>query len=164
VDVYAPKVLQHAEGRRQDEGPDPRRLEAPARARSPSLRAMRSRRSSRPGRGQGKPLERCVRDWGAFRAMLADAVDRGHLAAIPMARRPEPIRKLQGNKRVRYLGQRDTDEERAAGKGEEVRFGKALAAFASHQALEAETSYDSLPGWRLQPGCAAARSSASPRR
>src|SRR5438105_2868630 len=59
-----------------------------------------------------------LRDWSAFRAMLADAVDRGHLAAVPTVRRPEPIRKLRGNQRVRYLGQRDTEEERAAKNGE----------------------------------------------
>ncbi len=74
-----------------------------------------------------------LRDWSSFRAMLADAVDRGHLAAIPMARRPEPIRKGKGNQRVRWLGQFDKDEELAHGAGELKRFTKALEVFTSNE-------------------------------
>jgi len=131
VDVYAPKVLQHAKGGVRTKARilaawKPLLGAAIAQLTRDAIEKVLATR-----KGAGKAAGTLIRDWGAFRAMLADAVDRGHLAAIPMARRPEPIRKLQGNKRVRYLGQRDTDEERAAGKGEEVRFGKALAAFAS---------------------------------
>lgn len=76
-----------------------------------------------------KAMGTLLRDWSAFRALLADAVDRGHLAALPMARRPEPIRKGKGNQRVRWLGQFDA-EDLAADKGERKRFEDALEAFA----------------------------------
>jgi integrase len=74
-----------------------------------------------------------LRDWGAFRAMLADAVDRKVMVAIPMARRPEPIRKLRGNQRVRWLGQHDTAEQLASKTDERSRFTEALAAFAGSE-------------------------------
>ena len=74
----------------------------------------------------GKSAGTLLRDWSGFRALLADAVDRGVLSAIPMARRPEPIRRMQGNQRVRWLGQLDKPEEIAAKKDERTRFSKAL--------------------------------------
>jgi integrase len=58
----------------------------------------------------GKAAGTLLRDWAAFRALLADAVDRNALAAIPMARRPEPIRMTRGNERVRWLGKHDTED------------------------------------------------------
>src|SRR2546422_5034690 len=74
-----------------------------------------------------------LRDWSAFRAMLADAVDRNYLAAMPLARRPEPLRGLHDEPRVRWLGENDTEEEIAKGEGERARFFKALKAFESDE-------------------------------
>ena len=75
-----------------------------------------------------------LRDWSAFRALLADAVDRGHLAAVPVNKRPMPIRKGKGNQRVRWLGQPDTEEQLAEPEtGERRRFDKALEAFTSNE-------------------------------
>lgn len=75
-----------------------------------------------------KKMGTLLRDWSAFRAMLADAVDRKHLTAVPLVRRPEPIRKGKGHKRVRWLGQHDP-EHVAQGQDERSRFNAALEAF-----------------------------------
>lgn len=74
-----------------------------------------------------------LRDWNPFRAMLADAVDRGYLAALPVVRRPKPIRGLRDEPRVRWLGENDTEEEVARTEGERVRFFRALDAFQSDE-------------------------------
>jgi len=50
--------------------------------------------------------------------LLADAVDRGYLAAMPVRRRPEPIRGLHDEPRIRWLGENDTAEELAKGTGD----------------------------------------------
>ena len=110
-DVYDPKVLQHAKGGAAtkarllgEKGGTWKTLLGDPLAqltRDAIEKALADRKEA------GKSAGTLLRDWSAFRAMLADAVDRGHLAAVPMARRPEPIRKLRGNQRVRYLGQRD---------------------------------------------------------
>jgi integrase len=63
------------------------------------------------------------RDWAVFRSMLADAVDRGKLAALPLQSKPEPLRGLGEEPRRRYMEQA---EERS-------RFFKALAAFDSEE-------------------------------
>jgi len=47
--------------------------------------------------------------------------------------------------RVRYLGQRDTDEERAAGKGERGALRERRSRAFAYQATGGGTSYDSLP-------------------
>src|SRR5439155_22368866 len=136
-DVYDPKVLQHAKGGAATKarilakkgGTWKPLLDMPLATitRDVIETALSDRKAA------GRKAGTLLRDWSAFRAMLADAVDRGHLAAIPMARRPEPIRKLQGDKRVRYLGQYDTDEDRVTNNGEAHRFEKALAAFQSDE-------------------------------
>jgi len=74
-----------------------------------------------------------LRDWNPLRAMLADAVDRGYLAGMPVTRRPEPIRGMQDEPRIRWLGENDTDEDLAKGTGERGRFFKALDAFESDE-------------------------------
>ena len=79
-------------------------------------------------KARGKAMGTLLRDWSAFRALLADAVDRGQLAAVPMAKRPMPIRKEKGNQRVRWLGQFDR-EDVAEGQDERSRFNEALKAF-----------------------------------
>ena len=79
-----------------------------------------------------------LRDWSSFRALMADAVDRGVMPAIPMARRPEPIRKLRGTQRVRWLGQLDTEKELANKQDERSRFVKALDAFTEVQSCSGD--------------------------
>lgn len=74
-----------------------------------------------------------LRCWNPFRAMLADAVDRGHLDKLPLPRRPEPLRGLQDEPRIRWLGENDTDAELASGDGERGRFFRALDAFQSDE-------------------------------
>lgn len=133
-DVYGPKVLQHAKcgvtarGRILAAWKPVLGLPIAHISRDAIEKVLADRKDA------GRKAGTLIRDWSAFRAMLADAVDRGHLAAIPMARRPEPIRKLQGNQRVRYLGQRDTDEDRAADAGEAERFDRTLAAWHFNEA------------------------------
>lgn len=132
-DVYEPKVLQHA----KDGAATRARILASWKpllgkpvaqvSRDAIEKVLADRKEAKKSAGT------LLRDWSAFRALMADAVDRGHLVAVPMARRPEPIRRLQGNKRVRYLGQHDTDEQRAKKDGEAERFEKALAAFKSDE-------------------------------
>jgi len=82
---------------------------------------------------EGKAMGTLLRDWAAFRALMADAVDRRHIAGVPMGRRPEPIRKGKGNQRVRWIGQRDSDEQIAEGTGEAKRLFDALDAFTSEE-------------------------------
>jgi integrase len=130
--VYAPKVLQHAKG-----GDD---TKARILAAWEPILGRPIAQISRDAielvlavrKDDGLKAGTLLRDWSAFRAMLADAVDRGHLAAIPMTRRPEPIRKLHGNKRIRYLGEKD-NEDTKPDVGECARFDKALAAFTSDE-------------------------------
>lgn len=74
----------------------------------------------------GKAAGTLLRDWSGFRALLAAAVDRGALAAMPMAKRPEPIRKTRGNQRVRWLGQFDAEDVKPDG-AERARFLAQLA-------------------------------------
>lgn len=148
--IYAPKVLAH----RKDGGKGPRPSRRPGKTLKPSGTWGRITSTWEPlldvqlgaltrdaiekvladRKAAGTKMGTLLRDWSAFRAMLADAVDRGHLAAVPMARRPEPIRKGKGNQRVRWLGQFDTDEQLAADAGEQTRFDRALAAHASNEA------------------------------
>ncbi len=71
------------------------------------------------------------RDWSILRGTLRHAVKHGHLAQLPMVSMPEALRGTTETKRVRYLGQMDTEEEIASGRGERVRFAEALAAFES---------------------------------
>jgi len=135
--TYEPRVLQHAKG-----GADTKArilfsweplLTSPIAqlTRDAIEKVLADRKAAEKPDGSRKTKNgTLLRDWSSFRAMLADAVDRGALAAIPMARRPEPIRKLRGNQRVRYLGQKD-DENTKPGEGEAERFEKALAAFQS---------------------------------
>jgi integrase len=146
TEVYGPKVLAHhkdggaPKARKPDADPKPSGTWArilfawepllPVELAALSRDAIEKMLAER--KAEGKQAGTLIRDWGALRALLADAVDRGHLAAVPMARRPEPIRKLQGNKRIRYLGQRDTPDT-APGEGEAERFAKALAAFTSDE-------------------------------
>src|SRR5439155_15844091 len=135
-DVYDPKVLQHAKGGAATKarilakkgGTWKPLLDMPLATitRDVIETALSDRKAA------GRKAGTILRDWSAFRAMLADAVDRGHLAAIPLARRPEPIRKLRGNQRVRYLGQKD-DENTKPGEGECARFDKALADWQSDE-------------------------------
>src|SRR5437667_2108 len=75
-----------------------------------------------------------LRHWNPLRALLVHAVDHGHLAALPMAGRPEPLRGLHDEPRVRWLGENDTEEELAKGTGERGRFFKALDKFESNEA------------------------------
>ncbi|MCA1825499.1 MAG: tyrosine-type recombinase/integrase [Myxococcales bacterium] len=145
--VYAPKVLAH----RKDGGKGPRVSPRTGKTLKPSGTWGRITSTWAPlldaqlGALQRDAIEKVLadrkvagtamgtllRDWSAFRAMLADAVDRGQLAAVPMARRPEPIRKGKGNQRVRWLGQFDTDEQLGKNEGERTRFTKSLEAFSS---------------------------------
>ena len=83
---------------------------------------------------QEKAIGTLLRDWAAFRALLSDAVDRKCLAAVPMSKRPMPIRGAKGAQRVRWLGQHDTEEEIAANEGERKRFFDALDEHTSNEA------------------------------
>jgi len=74
------------------------------------------------------------RIWNPFRKMLAHAAER---KAIPpelapdLLRRPDCLAGCRDKSRIRWLGERDTDEETAAGTGERKRFENALQAFTS---------------------------------
>jgi len=74
-----------------------------------------------------------LRHWNPLRAMLDHAVRRGYLAAMPTTGRPEPLRGLHDEPRVRWLGENDSDEEIAKGEGERARFFKALDKFESDE-------------------------------
>lgn len=73
-----------------------------------------------------------LRGWSGFRAMLAHAVDRGYLAAMPTPRRPEPLRGLHDEPRIRWIGQHDA-EDMPVEATERARFTKALEAHASKE-------------------------------
>src|SRR5207245_1014626 len=70
--------------------------------------------------------------WNQFRRMLRDADER---EAIPaelarkLLRRPDCLADCRDGSRVRWLGERDTDEEITAGAGERQRLDAALSAF-----------------------------------
>ncbi len=74
------------------------------------------------------------RTWNPFRKMLRHAAER---KAIPpelapeLLRRPDCLAGCRDKSRVRWLGERDTDEETAAVAGERKRFEDALRAFTS---------------------------------
>lgn len=141
ANVYGPKVLAHQKG-----GGAPTLTTAGSPATKPSGSWARILFSWKPildlpiaqlsrdqiekvladRKTEGMSAGTLLRDWSAFRALLADAVDRGVLAGIPMSRRPEPIRKTRGNQRIRWLGQHDTDAELANKTDERTRFSDAL--------------------------------------
>src|SRR4051812_6242154 len=137
--VYGPRVLAHRKdgGKPAKEGKKPSGTWARILAawepilnvQLPELTSDAIEKVLADRKAKHKKMGTLLRDWSAFRAMLADAVDRKHLAAIPMAKRPTPIRKGKGNQRVRWLGQHDP-EHVVAGQDERSRFNAALEAFA----------------------------------
>jgi integrase len=136
--VYAPEILAH----RKDGGcPDPEKKDDKGSGTFARINAAwkplldksltqitkaEIERTLAARKAKDKAAGTLHRDWTALRALLGDALERGHLSALPMTRRPEPIRKLRGNQRVRWLGQFDEKEPK--------RFEDALAA---HESAEA---------------------------
>jgi len=74
------------------------------------------------------------RTWNPFRKMLAHATERKALPpelAPELLRQPDCLAGCRDKSRVRWLGERDTDHETAAGTGERKRFEDGLHAFTS---------------------------------
>ena len=142
-DVYAPKVLAHRKDGGAPSKPEDKGSGTYARVMHSweTLLDVQLAQVSRDAiekvlsdrKASGLEAGTLLRDWSALRALLADAVDRGQLVAVPLVKRPEPIRKLRGNQRVRYLGQKDPEKLAPGEKGERQRFDEALAAFTSDE-------------------------------
>ena len=146
ADVYAPKVLAHkkAGGVPKEEGGKPggsygrilaaweplldHQLEGLTRDAIETVLADR--------KDDGLAMGTLIRDWSAFRAMLSDATTRRvpggegrcYLAAVPMTKRPEPIKGKKGAERIRWLGQHDAEDVRPDA-AERARFNEALEDF-----------------------------------
>jgi len=141
TDVDAPKVLAH----RKDGGLPRREGEKPSGTYArllavwapmldvPISQLTRDRiedvLSARKGKVKGGTMRR---NWSQLRRMLRDADER---EAIPaelarrLLRRPDALAGCRDGSRVRWLGERDSEAESAAGTGERQRFETALAAF-----------------------------------
>ncbi|SRR5216683_258095 len=132
-DVYAPRVLAH---RKDGDGTRSRILAvwAPL-CDVPLSQLTRDRIEELLAERRAKVKAGTVlRTWNPFRRMLRDAAERKAIPAelaAELLRRPEALGGLRGAERVRWLGEKDTEAETAAGTGERQRFETALGAFAS---------------------------------
>jgi integrase len=85
--------------------------------------------AAKKGKVKGGTMRRL---WNQFRRMLRDADEREVIPAElarKLLRRPDCLADCRDGSRVRWLGEKDSDAEIAAGTGERQRFEAALSAF-----------------------------------
>jgi integrase len=146
TDVYAPKVLTHRKDGGVPKDKDGKPAGAYARLLAvwaplldlPISQLTRDRieevlSARKAGGAKGGTMRR---NWNQFRRMLHDADER---EAIPaelarkLLRRPDALAGCRDGSRVRWLGEKDSEAESAAGTGERQRFETALTAFQSNE-------------------------------